>query len=448
MSSSLAELLERLEASGLLTHDELRAFLDAQPPPDRPADARQLAAALVRAGRLTRYQAAIVYHGQNEPLLYGDYVVLDRIGAGGAGVIYRAEHRHMKRQVALKLLAAERTRSPSAVRRFLQEVEMAARLNHPNIVASFDAGQHNGQYFLAMELVEGVNLGSLVRRHGPLAVTTALDCTIQCARGLEYAHQQGVVHRDIKPANLLLDRGGTVKILDMGLARHVDERQAAAETAANQDLTHAGQILGTFTYMAPEQAADTRRADHRADIYSLGCTLHYLLTGSAVYGGETIVAKIVAHREHPIPSLRERRADVPRPVDDVFRRMLAKRPEDRFQSCGELIAALERARVAGDSPSSGHRIEEPELLSFLHSADGDRGLVDFLDAVGERGRDEPSASSSSVSSSSIGTATGRVRRSRGTRRSGQRRRRPWGFLLILLVALLAAGALVGLALSP
>ncbi len=169
-----------------------------------------------------------------------------------------------------------------------------------------------------------------------MPVEQALDCILQAARGLEYAHAQGIIHRDIKPSNLILDHDGTLKLLDLGIARF--QPLPSAESA--DDLTKTGCVLGTVDYMAPEQAMNTRRADHRADIYSLGCTLHFLLTGQPVFGGETVMERIVAHREHSVPSLRKACPTAPPWLDAVFRKMVAKKPEDRYQSVTALVSDL------------------------------------------------------------------------------------------------------------
>ena len=265
----------------------------------------------------------------------GEYALLEELGGGGMGRVFKAVHRKMNRTVAVKLLPDSLVQSPESVERFQRELQALARLTHPNVVAVHDAGTADGTHFYVMDLVDGEDLARLVREHGPMPVEQSLDCILQAARGLEYAHAQGIVHRDIKPSNLILDPSGTLKILDLGIAR---VQPQGAESA--DDLTKTGCVLGTVDYMAPEQAMNTRRADHRADIYSLGCTLYFLITGQPVYGGDTVMERLVAHREHAAPSLRKACPAAPPWLDGIFRKMIAKRPEDRYQSVTKLISDL------------------------------------------------------------------------------------------------------------
>jgi serine/threonine protein kinase len=307
--------------------------------------------------------------------ILGEYLIMSRLGAGGMGQVYKAKHQRMRRIVALKVLPPQAVMSEKSVRRFSREVQAAARLNHPNIVTAFDAGEQQGIHYLVMEYVAGSDLAMLVREHGPLDVESALDCILQTARGLEYAHSEGIIHRDIKPSNLLVDTRGTVKILDMGLARF-DDTFGGHEALTSAGLTRTEQIMGTVDYMSPEQAEDTRRADARSDIYSLGCTLFNLLTGAAAFEGDTVMKKLLAHRSGDIPSLAAQRSDVPKQLDDLFRRMVAKAPDDRFQSMTEVIAALERCRAAlGSAVTVGPSNSAPQssFWNLLRGAESTGG---------------------------------------------------------------------------
>lgn len=357
---SLQTFIDTLLETGLMTRAEVDEFRATLPEDEQPETAEDLAKVLYRHQKLTRFQTQAVFQGRTKGLVVGNYVVLDKIGKGGMGHVYKAQHRRMKREVALKVLPSHIARQKTAVERFHREVIAAARLSHPNIVTAYDADEADGVHFLVMELVEGVDLNKLVRSRGTLSVTKAIDYVIQTAAGLQYAHEQGIIHRDIKPANLLLDKSGTVKILDMGLARF--EREMHESTAA-ESLTQSGQVMGTLDYMAPEQAMDTRHASAKADIYSLGCTLCFLLTGQAVFEGQTMATKIIAHREQPVPSLRDHREDVSVQLDQVFQRMLAKAPEERPESMEQVIRDLEACRDV-DSGS-----ENPSSIS-LESTDG------------------------------------------------------------------------------
>ena len=336
-----------------MTAAEIKAFQDGLALDKKPKDGQDLARELMRQKRLTRFQAEAVYRGDAQSVVVGEYVVLEQIGAGGMGKVFKAEHRRMGRIVALKLLAANAAGVPDVVQRFEREARAAGRLEHPNIVAAYDAGEADGNLFLAMQYVEGADLRTQVKKEGPLPVGKALDYLEQVCHGLAYAHGEGVIHRDIKPSNLLLDKKGTVKILDMGLARF--EEKATPRKPTGGRLTLQGQILGTVDYMSPEQADDTRKADARSDIYSLGCTLHYLLIGKPPFPGDNATYVLLAHQDGPIPSLAEQLEEVPAKLESIFQKMLAKKPEDRFQSMSELLAALASCRSrAGAASQASH----------------------------------------------------------------------------------------------
>jgi serine/threonine protein kinase/WD40 repeat protein len=373
MPLATQEFAERVVASGVLDADELAQFLRSVDAAQSPNNGEELARLLVQARLLTAYQAQGLYTGQVRRLVLGNYLVVDKLGQGGMGVVLKAVHRRMRRTVALKVLSAAAVKSPPMIERFHREVRAAARLQHPNIVKAFDADEDHGVHFLVMEYVEGSDLSSVVRQRGPLHVSTAVDYVLQAARGLGYAHEQGVVHRDIKPGNLLLTKQGVVKILDMGLAR-IEDREGLAEA----QLTSTGAVMGTIDYMSPEQALDTKHADARSDIYSLGCTFYFLLTGQPVYPAETTMKRLLAHREAAIPSLLERISLAPEwnlaGLDALFAKLVAKRPADRFASMAEVIAALmdwqQHGRVSPDIGSSRAAASRP----LSHSAASDAAV--------------------------------------------------------------------------
>ena len=331
--------VQNLSESGLYSRDEIRAILASLPETSAAPDGASLAGQLTAAGKLTTFQADALAERRFDDLLLGNYDILDKLGAGGMGSVFKARHRRMKRIVAIKVLARNASPDSTFVQRFQREVETVARLSHPNIVMAYDADEAAAGPFLVMEFVNGCDLASQVQNHGPLPIRAAVNCTLQAARGLAYAHAQGLIHRDVKPANLLQDVSGDVKVADLGLARfNVSIGQATAQSSS---LTHAGGVVGTVDFMAPEQAEDSTTVDHRADIYSLGCTLYYLLTGAPPYVGQSLMATLLKHRQAPIPSPRLVRPETPPALEALCQRMMAKQPADRPASMGEVVAALE-----------------------------------------------------------------------------------------------------------
>jgi serine/threonine-protein kinase len=272
------------------------------------------------------------------------YQVLGLIGLGGMGAVYKAQHRLMERLVALKVISPKLLANPKALERFRREFRAVAKLSHPNVVAAHDADQAGDLHFLVMEFVEGLSLDRLVAQTGQLQPAQACNLIKQAALGLAHMHERGLVHRDIKPQNLMVTRRGQLKILDCGLARiasHEADEPAGENAAPRQsDATAEGTILGTPDYIAPEQIANPRAADIRADIYSLGCTLYFLLTGQTLFPKGTAMDKLAAHaREAPRP-IAELRAGVPTELVRVLDRMLAKNPAERFQTPAEVAKAL------------------------------------------------------------------------------------------------------------
>jgi serine/threonine protein kinase len=274
------------------------------------------------------------------------YRILGRLGSGGMGVVCKAVHRMMDRVVALKVPHRHLLDRPGFTERFHDEARAAARLVHPHIVLAHDAEQAGDLPFLVMEYVPGLSLDRLVARRGPLPVAEACDCVRQAALGLQYAHEQGMIHCDVKPANLLRTPAGIVKVLDFGLAR----------LARSESTTPAGTLAGTPDYAAPEQARDPDHVDARADIYSLGCTLYFLLAGRSPFRGGTTLGKLLAHQDRTPPPVTEFRPDVPPGLVNLLDRLLAKDPARRPPSCAEVARLLEP--FAGIENTADHR-EEP-----------------------------------------------------------------------------------------
>jgi serine/threonine protein kinase len=351
---SAEDLAEKISKTGLLSADEIRSAMGTLSGESSILNGVILAERLVSEGKLTSFQASAVLEERVEELRIGNYDVLERLGAGAMGTVYKARHRRMKRIVAIKVLSRTVTR-PSFIQRFQREVETLAQLIHPNVIMAFDADEADVGHFLVMEFVDGRDLASVVQRNGRLPLIEAIDMIEQSAQGLEYAHQKGIVHRDIKPANIMRDSGGLVKVADLGLARLV---KAGDDEEANS-LTQAGSIVGTVDYMAPEQALDSSAIDHRADIYSLGCTFYFLLTGQPPYPGNSVMSALLKHRESEIPSLRALRPDAPAELETLVRQMLAKHPNDRTASMSIVLQSLRQIKANLSSPPASSSTASP-----------------------------------------------------------------------------------------
>src|SRR5262245_56747734 len=279
------------------------------------------------------------------------FVILEEVSRGGMGVIYKARQQGLNRLVALKVISPERLGHTDTLRRFQREVQAAALLSHPNIVTVFATDLTGPWPYLAMEYVSGVDLFRLVKQSGPLAFATACGYIQQTAQGLQHAFEQGLVHRDIKPANLMVTLSSPnaatssakikqrIKILDFGLARVVTDAESGEKLGGS--LTQAGQLLGTPDYMAPEQADDPRKVDIRSDLFSLGGTFYFLVTGESPYPGTSLMQKLRRLLTEPTPSAAALRPDIPADLDELIRKLMAREPADRFQTPAELIEALD-----------------------------------------------------------------------------------------------------------
>jgi serine/threonine-protein kinase len=318
-----------------------------------------LAEMLIGEGWLTRFQAQQLLRHECPRLVIGPYLLLDELGQGGMGQIFKAQHRRLHRLVALKLIRTECLGSAETVARFQREARAAARLNHPNIVTLYDANVIDDVHFLALEYVPGIDLHQRVKKNGPLSVEDTCECLRQVASGLQHAFEMGMVHRDIKPSNFLVARKASlqttdtaeeapaatpplksclVKILDMGLARLIEP-----EGEQDGGITREGAVFGTPDFIAPEQARNARTADIRSDLYSLGCTAYFLLTGRPPFAEGTALEKLLMHQLDEPPRLEKLRPDVPEPLVAIVRKLMAKNPADRYARPADLLHALASA---------------------------------------------------------------------------------------------------------
>jgi serine/threonine-protein kinase len=348
---TVADLGELLRTHRLLS-DQQFGEVESELRPAAPGP-RDLARELVRRGWLTPLQVNALFLGRAAELVIGPYVLLERLGAGGMGQVFKARHQHLERLVAVKVIHKDRVTNPTLLKRFLREVQALGQMSHPNIVLAFDAGETGNLLYFVMEYVEGTDLSRRLQREGALPVEEACDYVRQTALGLQHAFEKGMVHRDVKPSNLIVTERpadvrtgpppGVVKVLDLGLALlSGDQTEISA-------LTTEGLVMGTIDYLAPEQALDSHRVDTRADLYSLGCTFYQLLAGRVPYPGGTVMQRLLRHRNgrpRPVESLCP---EVPRGVAMVVRKLMSRRPEDRFQTPAELVEALARAR--GEQPT-------------------------------------------------------------------------------------------------
>ncbi|HEV3006361.1 MAG TPA: serine/threonine-protein kinase [Pirellulales bacterium] len=364
---SLADFLELVEQSGLVDKAHLSHTLSALEAEQTTAttDTRLVCSRLTEAGLLTDWQSRQLLEGRNRGFFVGKYKLLDHLGSGGMGSVFLAEHVLMRRRVAIKVLPTGRVHDTSYLGRFHREARAAAALDHPNIVRAFDVDNDGDVHYLVMEYVTGRDLNSIVARDGPLDFVTAAENFRQAADGLAHAHRAGLVHRDIKPANLLVDDGGTVKLLDLGLARFEADDEASLTRQFDE------KVLGTVDYLAPEQAFDSHLVDTRADIYSLGCTLYFALSGHPPFPTGTLAQRMLWHQTRQPRPLEHERPAMPPQLAAICRRMMAKSPGERYQNADEVSAALanwlgdaRRSAEAAVAVNAAHA-EEPLALAPL-----------------------------------------------------------------------------------
>jgi serine/threonine protein kinase len=351
-SISRDAFLANLRRSNLLSAEQMTAVESQDVDSDR---GRVLARTVVQQGLLTRFQAEQLLAGRTNGFILGQYLILEQIGQGGMGRVFKARHRAMGRIVALKVLSPNLVKTDRAQEMFLREVRAVARLLHPNIVTAYDANQVGSRYFLVMEYVDGPNLEQLVRKQGPLPIPLACDFIRQAAQGLQCAHSLGMVHRDIKPANLLLQRtgsdgqptNGVIKLTDFGIARLSEGNSLAGDDGAGTILVRDNSVLGTPDYLSPEQARDLHQTDIRSDLYSLGCTFYFLLTGQVPFPGGSTLEKLVRHGVQEPTPVEHLRVDLPEEIVGIVRRLMEKEPAARFQIPAELVEVLAPLAISG-----------------------------------------------------------------------------------------------------
>jgi serine/threonine protein kinase len=361
---------QRLVTTGLMTHQQATesriAFLAAAGKSAAEPTPQDWGKFLVQNKKATMFQVSAIFANRPTRLLMGTYELLDKLATGGMGDVYRALDRKTNTIAVVKVLPASSANDEEMVLRFQREVKLLRAVEHPNIVGAFAAGKADGCHFLAMEYVDGADLGRTIKSRGPMSPEDALETIRQAAVGLAFAHEKGVIHRDVKPSNFMLDQSGMVKILDLGLARILH----------NEDgLTSTGSVLGSIDYMAPEQGTDSKVADHRADIYALGCTLYYLISGKIPFDGKNLGQKLMAHQDTPAPTLTSANPAVPAKLDQLYLKMMAKAPKDRPTRMSDVLTALKKLQTGMPTPDlskyvrgSSNKHPTPEKASVAYGS--------------------------------------------------------------------------------
>ncbi len=348
------DLLPLLKRSRILSNERFEEIWQKVRDGDLPFDATDLAKYLVREQLLTDYQARRLLNNRPGGLIIGRYLILDRIGAGSMGKVYKARHRMMYRSVALKLIAPDILKNERVVARFGREMRMVGMLDHDNVVRAFDADDEGGLLYIAMEYVRGESLGQRLKRKGRIPPAELFSYAAQAAKGLHHAHQKGIVHRDVKPSNLMVTQDGILKILDLGLGVLLEpDSESVFETAA-------GVAVGTIDYMSPEQACG-RSVDARSDLFGLGCTMYHLLTGRLPYTGNSGVERLGARITQPYIPLEEVMPDLPEKYIDVFDRLLAIERGQRYQNGLEAADAMEAVLPSQRPVVAAERQQQPNV---------------------------------------------------------------------------------------
>ncbi len=327
------DLLPLIRRSGVLSERQFDEISGRVRSGEYPSETRALAERLVAERILTDFQAKRLLRNKAHGLVVGRYVILDRLGEGGRGRVFKAQHRLMGRLTALKVIAPQIARRASSIARFHREMRLIGRLDHPNVIRAFDADEVGDLLYIVMEYIAGRSLDRVIDDRGPLPAVEVVDYMRQAALGLAHAHERGIVHRDVKPPNLLLTEEGQIKVLDLGLSALMEADSEASYATA------AGAIVGTVHYMSPEQAV-AHDVDGRSDLFSLGCTMYQLLSGRLPFPGETLAECLTLRIQGRSTQITDFRPDLSPRLVQLLDKLMARRPEDRFQTAAEAAEAL------------------------------------------------------------------------------------------------------------
>ena len=361
--------LDLVQRSGLVEKDrfqELVAQLEKESGGKLPADVDEVGRRFVAEDLISQWHCDRLLEGKYNGFFLGRYKLLGQLGSGGMSTVYLGEHVLMRRRVAIKVLPRNRVADTSYLARFHREARAAASLDHPNIMRVYDVDNDGDTHYLVMEFVDGRDLQQTVKKCGRMEYAAAVDYIRQAAEGLGHAHANGLIHRDVKPANLLVDQKNVVKVLDLGLARFTDDDRASLTVQYDEN------VLGTADYLAPEQAIDSHGVDARADIYSLGCAFYFFLTGHPPFPDGTLPQRLMAHQKQQPASIAEERPDAPADLIEICRKMMAKRPADRYQSMNDVARALGQWLADRGLGSSAAVWAHPGQRSFRSGPSGER----------------------------------------------------------------------------
>jgi serine/threonine protein kinase len=346
-----AQLLDSIRESGLVPEEALTQALGSAA---ESHDTDTITQRLVQKQLLTPFQVRALRNGLHKGLRIGPYKLLEQLGKGGMSVVYLAEHEKLRRRVAIKVLPKDKINDPEARERFFREARAVAALDHPNIIKAHDVGEFQGIPYFVMEYVPGTNLKQHLERNGPVPWEQAVHYVVQACRGLQQAHKKGLVHRDIKPSNLLVDDRGSLRILDLGLARSFTKEEDKITDPVGQRL-----LMGSVDYIAPEQAVGSDHLDVRTDLYSLGCTFFTLVAGKPPFAG-SVAERLAQHQTLAPPPLHECRPEVPPELSAVVARLMAKKPDDRYATPADVIAALAPWQGRAPAPKRRAGTDGPE----------------------------------------------------------------------------------------